>query len=207
MLKQYYKKSILLFIVCSFLVEENNAQNWEVDLLKNINSATHQSTYWKTANKSVYPISIASPITILSIGYLKKDKQLQQQGWQNIGALVINTVITQGLKYAINRERPYDKYPTIIYPYQVDNDPSFPSGHTSTAFTTATTLSIHFKKWYVVVPAYTWAASVGYARLYLGEHYPTDVVAGAIIGTGSAFLSQWIIKKYFQKKKKTINKF
>lgn len=203
MLKKYFKKSILLFIGCFFLLQQNSAQNWEVDLLKNINSSTHQSSYWRTMNKSVYPISIASPLTILSIGYLQKEKQLQQQGWQNIGALVINTVVTQGLKYAINRERPYEKYPAVIYPYQIDNDPSFPSGHTSTAFATATTLSIHFKKWYVVVPAYTWAASVGYARMYLGEHYPTDVLAGAIIGTGSAFLSNWITKKYFQKKKKS----
>lgn len=191
-------------IGCFFLLQQNIAQNLEVDLLKNINSQTHSSDYWKTMNASVYPISIASPLTILSIGYLKKDKQLQQQGWQNLGALVINTVVTQGLKYGINRERPYEKYPTVIYPYQIDNDPSFPSGHTSTAFTTATSLSINFKKWYVVVPAYAWAASVGYARMYLGEHYPTDVLAGAVIGTGSAFLSNWLTKKYFQRKKKTV---
>lgn len=204
MLKKYFQKSILLLIGCFFLLQQNIAQNWEVDLLKNINSSTHSSGYWKTANASVYPISIASPLTILSIGYIKKDKKLQQQGWENIGALAINTVITQGLKYAINRERPYEKYPTVIYPYQIDNDPSFPSGHTSTAFTTATSLSIQFKKWYVVVPAYAWAASVGYARMYLGEHYPTDVLAGAVIGTGSAFLSNWLTKKYFQRKKKTV---
>lgn len=119
-----------------------------------------------------------------------------------MGALVINTAITQGLKYAINRDRPYAKYPALINPYQIDNDPSFPSGHTSTAFATAASLSINFKKWYVVVPAYAWAASVGYSRLYLGQHYPTDVLAGAAIGVGSAYLSNWLNKKYFAKQKK-----
>jgi undecaprenyl-diphosphatase len=46
-----------------------------------------------------------------------------------------------------------------------------------------------------VVPAYGWAAMVGYSRLYLGEHYPSDVIAGAAIGAGSAFLSEWLTKK------------
>ena len=199
---KYNLKNILLLIGCFSLMNICSAQNWEVDLLKNINSSSHSSKYWKTASSSVYPVSVASPLAILSIGYIKKDKQLQQKGWQNMGSLVINTVVTQGLKYTIKRERPYEKYPALIYPYHVDNDPSFPSGHTSTAFATATSLSINFKKWYVVVPAYAWAASVGYSRMYLGEHYPTDVIAGAIIGTGSALLSNWLTKKYFQKKGK-----
>jgi undecaprenyl-diphosphatase len=63
-------------------------------------------------------------------------------------------------------------------------------------------LSIHFKKWYVIVPAYAWATSVGYSRMYLGEHYPTDVLVGAAIGTGSAYLSKWLYKKMFETKKK-----
>ena len=115
--------------------------------------------------------------------------------------MAINTLVTQGLKYTINRERPYDKYPLLIHPYQIENDKSFPSGHTSTAFSVATSLSIQYKKWYVVLPAYAWASSVGYSRLYLGEHYPTDVLAGAAIGAGSAWLSHYLNKKYFNKKK------
>jgi undecaprenyl-diphosphatase len=53
----------------------------------------------------------------------------------------------------------------------------------------------------VVVPAYAWAAGVGYSRMYLGQHYPTDVLAGAAIGIGSAYLSNWLNKKYFAKHK------
>jgi len=115
-----------------------------------------------------------------------------------VGSLVINTAITQGLKFAINRERPVTTYPGEVYPYRFDKSASFPSGHTSTAFATATTLTLEFKKWYVAVPAYAWAAGVGYSRIYLGEHYPTDVIAGAAVGAGSAVLSHWLSKKIFK---------
>ena len=61
-------------------------------------------------------------------------------------------------------------------------------------------MSIQYKKWYIVAPAFLWASSVGYSRLYLGEHYPTDVFAGATIGIASAYLNEWLHKKLFVKK-------
>jgi undecaprenyl-diphosphatase len=138
---------------------------------------------------------------LLITGFIKNDKQLQYKGWQAAGALAIDVVVTAGFKYTINRERPAEKYPDEIFPYSNETDPSFPSSHTSVAFATATTLTLEFKKWYVAVPAYLWAAGVGYSRLYLGEHYPTDVIGGAVVGAGSAVLSQWITKKIFKEKK------
>jgi undecaprenyl-diphosphatase len=118
-----------------------------------------------------------------------------------VGSLAINTAITQGLKYTVNRERPYTQYPSVITPYDnSQTNQSFPSGHTSTAFALATTLSLQNKQWHIIIPAYAWATSVGYSRLYLGEHYPTDVLAGAFIGAGSAWLSHWLTQKYFIRK-------
>lgn len=74
-----------------------------------------------------------------------------------------------------------------------------PSGHTSTAFATATSLSLAYPKWYVVAPSFVWAGAIGYSRMHLGVHYPSDVLAGAIVGSGSAYLTykanQWINKK------------
>ena len=66
---------------------------------------------------------------------------------------------------------------------------SFPSGHTSMAFCTATSLSLLYPYWYVVVPSMLWATSVGFSRLYLGVHYPTDVLTGALLGAGVAWVA------------------
>ncbi|MFY7909200.1 MAG: phosphatase PAP2 family protein, partial [Emticicia sp.] len=63
----------------------------------------------------------------------------------------------------------------------------------------ATSLSLTFRKWYVVIPAYTWASAAAYSRLHLGVHYPSDVLAGAAIGAGSAWLcykaNRWLQRK------------
>lgn len=192
-IKNIYK-SILIIAGCFFL-NLGNAQNWEINFLHDINPSQSHPAFQQNISQSVYPLALATPVSIFTIGLLKKDKKLQQQSYKIAASLIINTAITQGLKYTINRNRPYEDYPTIINPYTIEKDASFPSGHTSTAFALAASVSMQHKKWYVVVPAYAWAGSVGYSRMYLGEHYPTDVLAGAVIGVGSAYLSNWLSKK------------
>lgn len=87
----------------------------------------------------------------------------------------------------------------MVQPVVSEASYSMPSGHTSTAFATATSLSLAYPKWYVVAPSFVWAGAIGYSRMHLGVHYPSDVLAGAIVGSGSAYLTykanQWINKK------------
>lgn len=73
-------------------------------------------------------------------------------------------------------------------------DPSFPSIHTASAFSLATSLSIKYPKWYVIAPSALWACSVGFSRMNQGVHYPSDVLAGAVLGTGCAFANVYINK-------------
>ena len=59
---------------------------------------------------------------------------------------------------------------------------------------------------WVKITAFTWASAIAYSRLYLGEHYPSDVVAGALIGAGSAYLSNkaqaWLIQQHRKRKER-----
>ncbi|NNV54824.1 phosphatase PAP2 family protein [Limnovirga soli] len=193
-------KSILLMAGCFLFALSGKTQNADIDLLDKINPQNPNAGIWINTSKSVYPITAGVPVGLLAAGFISHDKKLQKQGWEALGTIVINTIATQGLKYTINRQRPFEKY-NFIYPYDAtETGKSFPSGHTSMAFATATTLSLQYKKWYVVVPAYAWAAGVGYSRMYMGEHYPTDVLAGAVIGAGSAFISHWATQKLLHKK-------
>lgn len=177
-----------------------HAQNVDIDILRSLNPKNPHAYYWKAVSNSYLVVSGAATFGTLGYALINKDTIMQHNAGETILALAIDVVATEGLKRLINRNRPQYDYPTEVYVVSKTQGQSFPSGHTSVAFATATSFSIQYKKWYVVVPAYLWAGSVGYSRMYLGKHYPSDVLGGAIVGAGSSLLSHWLNKKFFQKK-------
>ena len=198
-------KNALLFVI--ILIQINvSAQNLDIDLLRKINIDRNPKLdqTFSFITESDAPISILIPATILTIGLIKNDSVLRRKAFVIGGSLIISTIISSGIKFAVNRDRPFVTYPEIIK-LTSGGSPSFPSGHTSMAFSTATSLSLTFPKWYVIAPAYIWAGAVGYSRMHLGVHYPSDVLIGAIIGAGSAVLSKWVITKIYSRKKNTAN--
>ena len=192
----------LVFSICS-LCERASCQNWEVDLLKDINPNPPTSKIWKGFSSTAEPVSASIPIALFAVGLLNNNRTLKEQSVEVLGGLALTTVLTEGLKVIVNRQRPYEKY-ADIYPYQYENGKSFPSGHAAVAFSTATSLAMLYKKWYITAPAYLWSTGVAYSRLYLGQHYPSDVLASAIVGSCSAFLSHkvnlWLRNKKQHKK-------
>jgi undecaprenyl-diphosphatase len=191
-------KSILLAGCFLIFLSPVLAQNWEADFVRKINPDHPTSSFWKATTGIAKPLSVGLPVAMLATSLITKDKVLQDQSIEMVGGLAITIVATEGLKIIADRQRPYQKY-SGIYPDQYEDGKSFPSGHTSVAFSTATSLSINHKKWYVIVPAYTWATAVGISRMYFGQHYPTDIIGAAVVGAGSAWLAhkanRWIVSK------------
>jgi membrane-associated phospholipid phosphatase len=186
-----------LVIIVSF---SSISQNWDINTLKKINIERNQQLdpTFKVITNSITPVTFAAPIAILGVGLLKKDKQLLQSSIDVTEALILNAIITTSMKYGINRDRPFITYPEIDEQTGAGS-PSFPSGHTSNAFAVATSLSIAFPKWYVITPSFIWAGAMGYSRMHLGVHYPSDVFVGAIIGSGCSFLTYYVNKKISKK--------
>ncbi len=188
---------------CFFCVISTDAQNWDINLLKSINHNPPSSSVWKGVSSTAEPLAAGIPAGILVAGLIRHDEKLKSQSLELLISLATTTIVTEGLKIVFNRQRPYQKYPADVFPYSAsENGKSFPSAHTSLSFATATSLSLVYQKWYITVPAFVWATGVGYSRLYLGEHYPSDVIAGAAVGAAGAYVSHWLNKKIFSKKKK-----
>lgn len=192
-------RNILLVFICILIQSNGIAQNADINLLRKINSEENKrpDNFWKFSTNTAAPICIASPIILLSTGYIKKDSLLIRNGWKSAIAFGLNITLTSTLKWSIKRDRPYVTYLDIFK--KTETGPfSFPSGHTSSAFATATLLTLSTKKWYVAAPSFLWAGTVAYSRLYLGVHYPSDVFGGIIIGVGSGLLV-WGIDRLMQR--------
>ncbi len=88
------------------------------------------------------------------------------------------------LRHAIGRERPPLRFPEPHPLVHVPGNPSFPSGHAATSFACAATLA-----WLTPlspVALYVLAALIAFSRVYVGVHYPLDVIGGAALGLGVA---------------------
>lgn len=98
------------------------------------------------------------------------------------------------IKTIIARSRPFATYPDIIK-LSEGGSFSFPSGHTTEAFTMAIGLTLLLRKRSVAVPMIIWACVIGYSRMALGVHYPTDVLASIILATLIGFSIKSILSR------------
>lgn len=166
------------------------AQNLDTRIFRSINDhhTKFSDNFFSFQSNSVKPVYIGAPLGFLATGIIQKDRKAEDTGFLLLTAAVLNYGITYGMKNVVNRKRPYKALTDVHTVGSTERSASFPSGHTSSAFTVATMLSLNYPKWYVIAPSFVWAGLAGYSRMAMGMHYPSDVLMGAAIGAGSAYL-------------------
>ena len=195
------KKGFILLLTALLVACQLPAQNWDINTVKKVNDwDVHGLSRGLSHSGLILSVGLPSAMGVYAL--IQKDKPLLKDAVY-IGTSVIEAVgITYAMKYSIDRQRPYEKHPELITPIEAEDSPSFPSGHTAAAFSLATSLSITYPKWYVIAPSAVWACGVGFARINQGVHYPSDVLTGAAIGVGCAFVNvyvnRWLNKWLFE---------
>lgn len=116
---------------------------------------------------------ILVPVAAFTSTLIKEDKQ---GTWQFTKGFLLNQAVTYGLKVTINKPRP-----------DLSDNNSFPSGHTSTTFQSASFIQRRYGFKYSI-PAYAIAGFTAFSRIDARKHDGWDVLAGAVIGVGSTYL-------------------
>ena len=105
--------------------------------------------------------------------------------WTRVGAaILIAESISGALKELFERDRPAVADPDPETLVELPATFSFPSGHATVSFACATTLALAVPR--LAVPLYALAVLISFSRVYVGVHYPLDVLAGAVLGVGIA---------------------
>ncbi|MEA4839635.1 MAG: phosphatase PAP2 family protein [Bacteroidales bacterium] len=195
------RKFLFLFAALILFSNISYCQNIDIKVLREINLNRNQSLdgTFKAISNSVVPLVVGMPVGMFGVGLIKGDSTLVRNAVELGVSVVSSTIVNTIIKKTVKRTRPYITYPDLEE-LTTEGRYSFPSNHTSSAFSLATSLSLEYPKWYVIVPSYTWASAVAYSRMDLGVHYPSDVLMGAVVGAGSAYLCHFINKKIFRKR-------
>lgn len=189
----YISLLLLLLPLCA------TGQNLDYRILKELQERRTEGcdVAMRWVSNSVF-LTPAVPLGMAIGGWTADNKDLRVDAAIVGSAWGSSIGLTMGLKYLVRRPRPYQRYEGDLLPVTTEPDPSFPSGHTTMAFATATSLSLLYPRWYIVVPTLVWASAVGFSRLYLGVHFPSDVLTGALIGTAAAIVAYGVAKRLRQ---------
>jgi len=134
-------------------------------------------------------------IGLWAVGRVRRSRFLQRLALLTFLSTFIAGAFCNVFRFSVGRPRPFTKESHLAFkgPQGQPKFHGFPSGHTSTAFGTAIPLLIALPE--VGVPATMFAGAMAWARVYNKQHYPTDVIVGAIIGILAGIASGWPMLK------------
>ena len=178
----------LLLIVCvvpadAIGMQSVDGEGLDVGLFRNINNLQTKEDGWiEFIDQSSFAVFVGVPSGLLLYGVFADDRSVLDTGvlMGSSQAFVLGTAALG--KIVLERQRPFEVLRDVKVKHLSSAiGSSFPSGHTSQAFAVATMLAYRAKP-AVYVPALVWATVIGYGRIYLGLHYPTDVLGGIALG-------------------------
>ncbi len=213
----FYRSYKIFFIVFLVFTSSLNAQrrdllplkpdpeNLDVKIFRSINNS--RCGFWDAVipvtDKSILLTSTIVPATLFGISRAGKNYYDENSSVLLALSEGLSSGITFGLKNIVRRKRPFEVLSNVNYDkskFLLDRY-SFPSGHSSMSFAMATSLTLRYPdKPILITGMYLYSTVISLGRIYLGVHYPSDVLAGMLIGSGSAVIVHSLRKEIIKGK-------
>jgi membrane-associated phospholipid phosphatase len=169
------------------------SENLDVKLFRSINGieSNFLDKFVSINDKSLMGAAILAPVGLFTSARMNGNTYDENSAVLLAASEFTSVAVSQSLKFLFQRDRPYTKLKNV---YSNPNNSytdkyCFPSGHTSLSFGMATSLSLRYSDDPLFVAGmYAYATSISLGRVYMGVHYPSDVLVGMIVGAGSAVL-------------------
>lgn len=132
-------------------------------------------------------------LTLLPKFAEKKKKNLTLFFHAFFGALLARFVITEAIRFFWSRPRPFEVLDDLVLLLGHNGGGAFPSGHTALAFAVAMAVYYYYPKTSTLF--FLAALSIGFGRIAMGLHWPTDILGGAVMGVLAAWVLEFLFKK------------
>lgn len=173
-----------------------------LDFLKTLQQADLQVLYFFSHHRAGFlnaffititdlatTLTYAVPVVLLIIAYASKRRLLRQKSWLILVTLILTSTIADTIKSVVRRPRPFAAH-AFIHPLVAVHTFSFPSGHTAEVALLAISVTFLFTRTWALLLVWLWALVIAYSRMYLGVHYPSDVLGSFVLSVlfGGTFI-------------------
>jgi membrane-associated phospholipid phosphatase len=207
---------IFLFFISSLqsqrrdLVSHPDSDNIDVRIFRAINNSQCEflNTVIPIMDKSIIFTSTLVPVTLFGVSRANNNYYNENSSVLLVLSEGLSTGITFGMKNIFKRDRPFTALSNVHFNKNkfLTDRYSFPSGHTAISFSMATSLTLRYPDKPILISGlYLYSTVISLGRIYLGVHYPSDVLAGMLIGSGSAVIIHSLRKEIIKEKNNLFN--
>jgi membrane-associated phospholipid phosphatase len=169
-LKTFFTSKDTRIVLGAFVPAAGVAYAWDQEGVHESQEHLKGSAFQAGTIGGSFFVQAGAAVGTWAIGSISDHRKTAEIGGDLLRAQIVSQAVVQGIKFATHRERP-----------DGSNYHSFPSGHTASAFATASVLNRHLG-WKAGVPAYGFATFVGLSRMSANKHHMSDVIMGAAMG-------------------------